>query len=144
MRTCRATRRRPGFGRLLAVQGKRPAKEGDVRVTTAFNRMLGLPGAWVRDVAFDLCAWLAQQMSQTQVTKLMRIGWESVGKILERVVADYLDQGRLDGLVQIGVDEGAAQACHCGTSCHATVNVAGTTETSLTSDRKSHACPDVE
>jgi hypothetical protein len=23
-----------------------------VRVTTAFNRMLGLPGAWVRDVAF--------------------------------------------------------------------------------------------
>src|SRR5450631_4501902 len=27
-------------------------EEGDVRVTTAFNRMLGLPGAWVRDVAF--------------------------------------------------------------------------------------------
>ena len=23
-----------------------------MRVTTAFNRMLGLPGAWVRDVAF--------------------------------------------------------------------------------------------
>jgi hypothetical protein len=31
---------------------KRSAKEGDVRVTTAYNRMLGLPGAWVRDVAF--------------------------------------------------------------------------------------------
>ena len=31
---------------------KRSAKEGDVPVTTAFNRMLGLPGAWVRDVAF--------------------------------------------------------------------------------------------
>jgi len=27
-------------------------EEDDVRVTTAFNRMLGLPGAWVRDVAF--------------------------------------------------------------------------------------------
>jgi hypothetical protein len=27
-------------------------KEDDVRVTTAFNRMLGLPGAWVRDVEF--------------------------------------------------------------------------------------------
>jgi transposase len=133
-----------------------------VRVTTAFNRMLGLPGAWVRDVQFgeqavivtvalrrkrpicsgcgarglkikdhrakrwrhldvgglrcviecelrrlycpgcgdlpeavewarggarytrdfdDLVAWLAQQMSQTQVTRLMRIGWETVGKI---------------------------------------------------------------
>jgi hypothetical protein len=35
----------------------------------------------------------------------MRIGWESVGTILERVVADYLDEGRLDGLVLIGVDE---------------------------------------
>ena len=136
-----------------------------MRVTTAFNRMLGLPGAWVRDVEFgeramivtvclrakqpicsgcgarglpvkehrtkpwrhldqgglrcriecrlrrlycpgcgdvyemvpwaragspytrdfdDLTAWLAQQMSQTQVTRLMRIGWETVGKILAR------------------------------------------------------------
>jgi hypothetical protein len=27
-------------------------EEDDVRVTTAFNRMLGIPGAWVRDVAF--------------------------------------------------------------------------------------------
>jgi len=150
-----------------------------VRVTTAYNRMLGLPGAWVRDVAFgqdgmivtvvlrrkrplcsgcgagglrikehrvkrwrhldvggmrcvlecklrrlycpgcgdlpelvewarggvrysrdfdDLTAWLAQQMSQTQLTKLMRIGWETVGNILERVVAEKLDAGRLDGL----------------------------------------------
>jgi hypothetical protein len=28
-------------------------EEGDVRVSTAFNRMLGLPGAWVRDVEFS-------------------------------------------------------------------------------------------
>jgi hypothetical protein len=42
----------PRLGRLLAVQFKRPLKEGDVRVTTAYNRMLGLPGAWVRDVEF--------------------------------------------------------------------------------------------
>ena len=143
-----------------------------MRVTTAFNRMLGLPGAWVRDVEFgargddrdrraapqaadllglrgarpedqgssvkrwrhldvgglrcviecrlrrlycpgcgdlpeqvewarggarytrdfdDLTAWLAQQMSQTQVTRLMRIGWETVGNILARVVAEKLD-----------------------------------------------------
>jgi transposase len=195
---CRATRRRPDFGRLLAVEFKRSAKEGDVRVTTVFNRMLGLPGAWVRDVAFgqeavivtvalktkkpicsgcsahglpikehrtkrwrhldlgglrcriecrlrrlycpgcgdvyemvpwgragspytrdfdDLCAWLAQRMSQTQVTRLMRIGWESVGKILERVVADYLDHGRLDGLVFIGVDEVNYGADHKFLTC---------------------------
>ena len=33
------------------VEVKRPVKEGGVRVTTAYNRMLGLPGAWVRAVA---------------------------------------------------------------------------------------------
>jgi len=157
-----------------------------VRVSTAFNRMLGLAGAWVRDVEFgeqamivtialrrkvpvcsgcgtrglkikeqrvkrwrhldqgglrcviecrlrrlycpdcgdvyeavewarggarytrdfdDLTAWLAQQMSQTQITRLMRIGWETVGNILERVVAEKLPAGRLDGLALIGVDE---------------------------------------
>ena len=27
-------------------------EEDDVRVTTAYNRILGLSGAWVRDVAF--------------------------------------------------------------------------------------------
>lgn len=58
----------------------------------------------MRDFA-DLVAWLAQQMGQTQVTRLMRIGWETVGKILTRVVAEKLPAGRLDGLELIGVDE---------------------------------------
>ncbi|HEX7462877.1 MAG TPA: ISL3 family transposase [Dermatophilaceae bacterium] len=169
-----------------------------MRVTTALNRMLGLPGAWVRDVAFgseamivtvvlraekpvcsgcgarglqvkehrekrwraldlgvcrcviecrlrrlycpgcgdvyeavpwaragakytrefdDLAAWLAQQMSQTQVTKLLRIGWKSVGSILERVVADKLDRHRLDGLVWIGCDEVSYGAEHKFLTC---------------------------
>jgi len=169
-----------------------------VRVTTAYNRMLGLPGAWVRDVEFaqdgmivtvalrrkrplcsgcgasglrikehrvkrwrhldvggmrcviecklrrlycpgcgdlpelvewarggarytrdfdDLTAWLAQQMSQTQVTRLMRIGWETVGNILERVVAEKLDPGRLDGLELIGVDEVSYGADHKFLTC---------------------------
>ena len=166
-----------------------------MRVTTALNRMLGLPGAWVRDVAFgqeavivtvvlrakkpvcsgcgarglkikehrekrwraldlgglrcviecrlrrlycpgcgdvyegvpwaragsrytrdfeDLTAWLAQQMSQTQVERLLRIAWRTVGTILARVVADKLDRHRLDGLRFIGVDEvsyGAEREC---------------------------------
>jgi transposase len=173
-------------------------EEGDVRVTTAFNRMLGLPGAWVRDVGFgseavivtvvlraekpvclgcgarglaikehrakpwrhldlgglrcviecrlrrlycpgcgdvyeavpwaragsrhtrdfeDLTAWLAQQMSQTQVTRLMRIGWQTVGKILERVVAEKLSAGRLDGLELLGVDEVSYGADHKFLTC---------------------------
>jgi len=184
--------------RLLAVEFKRPLKEGDMRVQTAFNRMLGLSGAWVRDVEFseravivtvalrrqqrfcsgcgagglaikdhrvkrwrhldlggvrcviecklrrlycpdcgdlpeavewarggsrytrdfeDLVAWLAQQMSQTQVTRLMRIAWETVGNILQRVVASKLDRGRLDGLQFIGVDEVSYGADHKFLTC---------------------------
>jgi transposase len=177
---------------------QRSTKEGDVRVTTALNRMLGLPGAWVRDVAFgqeavivtvvlrakkpvcsgcgarglkikehrekrwraldlgglrcviecrlrrlycpgcgdmyegvpwaragsrytrdfeDLTAWLAQQMSQTQVERLLRIAWRTVGTILARVVADKLDRHRLDGLRFIGVDEVSYGAEHKFLTC---------------------------
>jgi transposase len=177
-----------------------------VRVTTAFNRMLGFPGAWVRDVEFgeqamivtvalrrkrpacsgcgarglkikdhrvkrwrhldqgglrcviecrlrrlycpgcgdrpelvewarggarytrdfdDLTAWLAQQMSQTQVTRLMRIGWETVGKILERVVAEKLPAGRLDALALIGVDEVSYGADHKFLTCVANHETGG-------------------
>jgi transposase len=177
-----------------------------VRVTTAYNRMLGLPGAWVRDVEFgeqamivtvglrrknpvcsgcgarglkikdhrvkrwrhldvggvrcqvecwlrrlycpgcgdlpemvewarggarytrdfdDLCAWLAQQMNQTQVTKLMRIGWETVGNIVERVVAEMLPAGRLDGLRLIGVDEVSYGADHKFLTCVANHETGG-------------------
>ncbi len=169
-----------------------------MRVSTAFNRMLRLPGAWVSDVAFsgegvivtvslrrrarvcsgcgarglqikdrrvkrwrhldlgssrcfiecelrrlrcpdcgerseavqwaragapytrdfeDLTAWLAQQMSKTQITRLLRIAWPSVGKIAERVVADHLDEGRLDGLVRLGVDEISYGADHRFLTC---------------------------
>ena len=177
-----------------------------MRVSTAFNRMLGLPGAWVRDVEFgaqavivtvclrrkrpvcsgcgarglkikdhrvkrwrhldvgglrcrvecrlrrlycpgcgdlpehvewarggarytrdfdDLTAWLAQQMSQTQLTRLMRIGWETVGNILERVVAEKLPAGRLDGLELIGVDEVSYGADHKFLTCVANHETGG-------------------
>jgi transposase len=155
--------------RLLAVHGQRLAKEDDVRVTTAFNRLLRLPGAAVIDVSFgaegvivkvrlrrrrrvcsrcgqtgrrlhvhgrrlkrwrhldlgtnrcviecelrrlwcpdcgaqfeavpwaragsrytrdfeDVVAWLAQQMAKTPIAGLLRIGWDTVGRIVKRVV----------------------------------------------------------
>jgi transposase len=50
-------------------------------------------------------AWLAQQMAKTPITGLLRIGWDTVGRIVQRVVADHLDERRLEGLVAIGVDE---------------------------------------
>jgi len=53
----------------------------------------------------DLVAFLAQQMAKAPIARLLRIAWDSVGKIVERVVADQLDDRRLHGLVAIGCDE---------------------------------------
>ena len=49
--------------------------------------------------------WLAQQMAFAPITRLLRVGWHTIGPIVARVVADHLDERRLEGLVCIGVDE---------------------------------------
>jgi len=53
----------------------------------------------------DVVAFLAQQMAKTPIARLLRIAWDTVGRIVARVVADQLDERRLDGLVAIGCDE---------------------------------------
>jgi len=53
----------------------------------------------------DLVAFLAQQMAKTPICGLLRIGWDTVGSIVQRVISDRLDHDRLAGLVMIGVDE---------------------------------------
>jgi len=53
----------------------------------------------------EMVAYLAQVMDKTAVTRLMGIGWRTVGSIVERVVQDRLDAHRLDGLRNIGIDE---------------------------------------
>jgi transposase len=53
----------------------------------------------------DTVAWLAQQMAKTPIAGLLRIAWDTVGRIVARVTADRLDEQRLQGLVAIGVDE---------------------------------------
>ena len=53
----------------------------------------------------DLVAFCAQRMAKSQVQALLRIAWDTVGRIITRVVADHLDERRLEGLIQIGVDE---------------------------------------
>jgi transposase len=53
----------------------------------------------------DLIAFLATKMDKTAIGRLARIDWDSVGRICQRVVDDGLEPARLDGLVEIGVDE---------------------------------------
>jgi transposase len=54
----------------------------------------------------DQVAWLAVRCSKSATAELMRVAWRTVGRIIERVVADV---GReidlLAGLQRIGIDE---------------------------------------
>jgi transposase len=69
------------------------------------------PVPWARPGAHhtrdfeDVVAWLAQQMAFAPIARLLRIGWHTIGPIVERVVADHLNEPRLSRLVAIGVDE---------------------------------------
>ena len=53
--------------------------------------------------------WMATQMSKSAVSTLMRITWPTVGRCITRVKNDYEPDtsARLNGLVQIGIDENA-------------------------------------
>ncbi len=53
----------------------------------------------------DLVAFLATKTDKTTIARLSRVDWDTVGRVCERVVAHGLDPDRLDGLVNIGVDE---------------------------------------
>ncbi len=53
----------------------------------------------------DVVAFLAQRVDKTTITRLLRCSWEAVARIVSRVVADHIDDSRLEGLYRIGVDE---------------------------------------
>jgi transposase len=53
----------------------------------------------------DVVAWLAQRVDKTTITKLLRVSWEAVAKIVIDVVAEAIDDARLNDLYRIGVDE---------------------------------------
>src|SRR5664279_2644129 len=52
-----------------------------------------------------LVAWLASRTDKTTITRLVRIDWGTVGRIIARVCEDELDPDRLENLFEIGVDE---------------------------------------
>jgi len=54
----------------------------------------------------DQVAWLATQCSQKACSQLMRLDWQTVGRIISRVVDEASrSHDRLDGLERIGIDE---------------------------------------
>jgi transposase len=63
------------------------------------------PGARHTTDFEDLTGWLAQRMDKTSVARLLRCSWEAVDHIVTRVVAEHIDDARLDALYRIGVDE---------------------------------------
>ena len=69
-------------------------------------------GAWHSREFEDVVAWLVQRTDMTTVATLMRCSWAAVHGIAGRVVAEYLDTDRLDGLYRIGVDEIAYRRGH--------------------------------
>ncbi|HEX5926733.1 MAG TPA: transposase [Baekduia sp.] len=52
-----------------------------------------------------LVAWLAARTDKSAITRLLRIDWDTVGRIIARVCADELDPDRLAELYDIGIDE---------------------------------------
>ena len=53
----------------------------------------------------DLIGFLATTADKTTICRLVRIDWDTVGRILTRVMGEKLDPTRLDNLFEIGVDE---------------------------------------
>ena len=60
----------------------------------------------------DVVAWVVQRANKTTVSQLLRCSWEAVHNIVNRVVADHIDESRLEGLYRIGVDEIAYKRGH--------------------------------
>jgi len=53
----------------------------------------------------DLVGYLAPTTDKTTICRLVRIDWDSVGRIIARVMGEKLDPRRLEDLFEIGVDE---------------------------------------
>jgi transposase len=61
--------------------------------------------AWFTRPFEDHVGYLAQRCDKTAVSSMMRIAWDTVGTIIQRVVARHQKRDPLKGLTTIGVDE---------------------------------------
>jgi transposase len=62
-------------------------------------------GSWFTRPFEDHVGYLAQRCDKTTIGSMMRVAWDTVGAIVQRVVARHGNRDALDGLTQIGVDE---------------------------------------
>jgi transposase len=60
----------------------------------------------------DLVAWLVTKTDRTAVCRLVRIDWETVGRIIKRVGDELLPADRLGDLFEISLDEVAWRRGH--------------------------------
>jgi transposase len=60
----------------------------------------------------DLVAWLMTKTDRTAVCRLVRIDWETVGRIIKRVGDEMLPADRLNNLFEISIDEVAWRKGH--------------------------------
>jgi len=60
----------------------------------------------------DVVAWLMTKTDRTAVCRLMRIDWETVGRIIKRVGDELLPADRLNNLFEISIDEVAWRKGH--------------------------------
>jgi transposase len=60
----------------------------------------------------DLVAWLATKTDKTATCRLTRIDWQTIGRIIERVGSELIDDDRLTGLFEISIDEVAWRKGH--------------------------------
>ena len=63
------------------------------------------PGARLTRDLEDLIGWLAQRTDKTSVCRLLRVAWDTVQAVVMRVVAEHLDDDRLNDVFNLGVDE---------------------------------------
>jgi len=61
--------------------------------------------SWFTRPFEDHVGYVAQRCDKTTVSSMMRVAWDTVGAIIQRVVGRHRDRDPLDGLTQIGVDE---------------------------------------
>jgi len=60
----------------------------------------------------DLVAWLMTKTDRTAVCRLVRIDWETAGRIIKRVAGELLPADRLSDLFEISLDEVAWRKGH--------------------------------